>query len=438
MRVAGSAKLSSASALDDDEFGIEGAEPVDEEEAILVRSFGRSFARVCLSDASVDDVGSPRRGGPQRVAPPPRAQTDKAVRRVKGTDTMTGDHSAAAARAHSSPGRGLPPLPPGAPSAPDPPTSPPGPPINSDKSLAASRSAPPRRKSRLRITFARRLSIAGLRGGECRSSDAGSRPIIREEVAASREEDPQAFSEDGEVERRALDQRGNDDVHEDNDDDDDDVQYLDDDDDDDFEDDDDDDDMERRADHPLVGLMCFPARRVTTRMRLRGTNAGAGGNGGVGGGGGAARTRLLPAGGGEAAGTVVAVPEMEMRHGKVKGRKMVKNVSLQRDDWIDFATSASTPKRQPWLARLMSAGTMDECRGLGAGGGGVSSGRDVESSIGPDESVDSHPLSMAQAATRPTDVTAATRKNSATGRMGADRTDRKWTTRFWRFWTRRG
>lgn len=46
-------------------------------------------------------------------------------------------------------------------------------------------------------------------------------------------------------------------------------------------------------------------------------------------------------------------------HGTTQ-KKMVKNVSLQRDDWIEFTTSSNSgPRKTAWIVRLLSSGPLD-------------------------------------------------------------------------------
>lgn len=41
-------------------------------------------------------------------------------------------------------------------------------------------------------------------------------------------------------------------------------------------------------------------------------------------------------------------------------KKMVKNISLQRDDWIEFTTSSNSgPRKTAWIVRLLSSGPLD-------------------------------------------------------------------------------
>lgn len=58
-------------------------------------------------------------------------------------------------------------------------------------------------------------------------------------------------------------------------------------------------------------------------------------------------------------GELVAIPDMsEVAKGRKRNpspeRKIVKNVSLQHDDWIDFATNAARGQRHPWFVRVLS------------------------------------------------------------------------------------
>lgn len=54
----------------------------------------------------------------------------------------------------------------------------------------------------------------------------------------------------------------------------------------------------------------------------------------------------------------VQTVRIDGRHGR--DRRMVKNVSMQRDDWIEFATSGNRSRKQPWLARILSSSNVHE------------------------------------------------------------------------------
>lgn len=278
IRVDGSAKLSTASGLGDeedqpeeDEFRIEGAERVDEEEAVNVRSFGRSFARVCLSD-----------GTPDVIVPDPH-HTIPHVSVVAFADSEDEPHvrknSSAKSRKNSTAGKGI---------------------LSGTMShnepltevFTASKSAPPRRKSRVRGTFTRRSSVANARKPKGRTS-------------------------------RQLTEN----VH------------------------DDDSDVET-----MMSLSCFPSRKSAASKSKSKNIDGTG------------HTLLQVCARKDRAedsdiskhttnqnAQVLAVPDMDVRKNRSKSRKMVKNISLQHDDWIDFTTNASRKQRPPWLQRLVSS-----------------------------------------------------------------------------------
>lgn len=228
VRVDGSAKLSTASGLadddeddDEDEFGIEGAERVDEEEALQVRSFGRSFARASLKHTANDDgaFGSSRHSCDH-------------VDSIHVDDDDDDDSCSE----------------------------------QSDCASEEDASTPPsRRKSRIRLTFSRRTTASTMR----RSLDA--RPF-RSNAAE--------LSESANV-------------------------------------------------APGAALSCFPNRRTMVVKRAK---------------------TASPPGNVPGSGAMIAVPDFA----DASGRKMVKNVSMQRDDWIDFATNAASRQRHPWLVRLVS------------------------------------------------------------------------------------
>lgn len=290
IRVDGSAKLSSASGLadddmfNDDEFGIEGAEKVDEEEAIQVRSFGRSFARVSLKDGGGDDIiiPDPRRG-PQRRSgvaftepsdDEKRKGTIAKSQKERVTDPLFVDED-----------------------------------DDTYQDIFFSKSAPPRRKSKIRIAFTRRSSNAS----SCKKSgEVGGKLSMRKPK--------QEEVEDVVVETSIKDD----------------------------------------SDTENTGMSCFPSRKaIATKQRGKVSAS-------------ESRSKSHPATNMERGspeirrnqgvqkdmGQLVSVPDMtkvvmgDRERKPKKDRHMVKNVSLQRDDWIDFATNAK--QRNSWLVRLVS------------------------------------------------------------------------------------
>lgn len=275
VRVQGSAKLSSASGLADDsdleeedEFAIEGAEEVDEEEAVNVRSFGRSFARVCLKEDA-------DRSFPQKPTKweKHKSQVSFDVPEAKPsqheesrTDQASASDCASAA------------------SAPITQKKPP------QQGLPACKSAPPSRKSRLRLTFARRPSTA-----DTREPRSGMGPRAATSVNVS----------------------------EDN----------------------------------VIRLSCFPIRRAPSRLRTKSGDIRSGLLHRTR----TARddsTRTATAANSNEPNQLLAVPEFtvdDRRSSRTrKNRKMVENVSMQRDDFIDFATNSPHRQRSQWLSRLIS------------------------------------------------------------------------------------
>lgn len=270
IRVDGSAKLSTASGMgdeidmDDDEFSIEGAEKVDEEEDVQVRSFGRSLAQARLSDhiPSVDPAAPTSGRAPQVAFEEPDYLFDK--------DPDITANARNASQTDPSSSKSIPGT------------------TNEDspkKVFAESKSAPPRRKSRMRLTFIRRSSI-----------------ISRK-----------TLSEDGTVTCPP--------------------------------------EMNAEDSADLSRLSCLPLRRSATKPRMRNdcpkptlptlentrnsTDARDENPGSL--------TKVTQT-------KLISVPEI-----KIQPKGMVKNVSMQRDDWIDFATNNPTKQRSMWLSRLVSS-----------------------------------------------------------------------------------
>lgn len=299
IRVDGSAKLSSASGLadedflvEDDEFGIEGAERVDEEEAIQVRSFGRSFARVSLKDGEDVIIRDPRK----------REKSRSEVAFAIPEDGKRRSSSARAAdrpRDTEVPGSGEDGL---------------------QQDFATCRSDPPRRKSRIRITFTKRSSTANsVRNAERKSVDrksADRRSLDRKSVdqaLATRQMEPEV-------------------------------------------------EMSSDSDTETTGTMsCFPTRKTTfLRQRTKSTTVDAvPGIAMEGVPEQRSKSGWLGRKTAKNVGQLVAMPDMsDVAKGRKRSpspeRKIVKNVSLQHDDWIDFATNAARGQRHPWLVRVLS------------------------------------------------------------------------------------
>lgn len=305
IRVDGSAKLSSASGLadedfsgdDEDEFGIEGAERVDEEEAVQVRSFGRSFAKVSLRDGEDVIIRDPRKKDDRKGNVAFAEVTEEVEGREYSGQVADGDRNT------------------------DGSTRP-----NADITIC--RSTPPQRKSKMKITFARRSS---------NTSSKQDSAVVAMNVVALR---------DGDGLR--------DDVSE-----------------------------SAYTESDYGPPSCFPSRRTTLlRQRARtitGERSSSGsrrrsffsviGDRGKHGRHGCGRS-------GER--EVVAIPDMdaEVRAQREGGQGMVKNVSLQRDDWIEFATNQASQQKHPWLVRLVSSnGRPRSTGGMDDGGRNGGSGR---------------------------------------------------------------
>ncbi|CDF35924.1 unnamed protein product [Chondrus crispus] len=318
IRVDGSAKLSSASGLndddfldddDDDGFGIEGAERVDEEEDIQVRSFGRSFARVSLKDGEDVIIRDPRKKDGAR---------SEVAFALPGSEEDGGRRRSSSVR------------------VPDRPR-----PLESDgdsglRGMNTSRSDPPRRKSRMRLTFNKRAATANaVKNAQRKSMERNS--IDRTSV------DRTSVDRDG-VARPSIDRvlatrsmQPDVDMSSDTD-----------------------------SDVMMTGS-CFPSRKGTaSRRRTRSSTSNVKPGASVDiawpqqdksklGGWGRKKS--------QAAGQLVSPPDMSnmvegrRRHPSPE-RKIVKNVSLQKDDWIDFATNAARSQRHPWLVRVLSANRM--------------------------------------------------------------------------------
>lgn len=268
VRVDGSAKLSSASGLADDEddaFGIEGAEEVDEEEAVQVRSFGRSFARVRLKDGEDVIIRDPRRKDTDHTNANHEDDISKVERMTTDVDMNERDGEKWA-------------------------------------DLVSIKSAPPRRKSRLKIAFTRRSSSSSANKSRRRSgnlqghgndeSDDGESDICTESDFGPGTCFPHR--------KTAL--------------------------------------LRQRA-KTLSGDRPYKPRRKSL-AHIPGTSKGRHKR---------SATIADP-------GTLVAVPDMEEQvEAERETRRMVKNVSLQRDDFIEFATNAASRQKHPWLVRLVSS-----------------------------------------------------------------------------------
>lgn len=311
IRVDGSAKLSSASGLgdedflvEDDEFGIEGAERVDEEEAIQVRSFGRSFAKVSLKDGEDVIIRDPRKRDKARsevaFALP---EVDKDGKR-RSSSTRVPDRP----RAMGSNGEDA-----------------------SEPEMNTCRSDPPRRKSRLRMTFTKRAATANaVKNAELKSTERRS---------MDRKSGDRRSVERGSLERQSIDRvlaRRNMEP---------DIELS------------SNSDSERAA----VGS-CFPTRK-TTLLRQRTKSATPDAVAGVALEGVPERQKSRIGWRGRRTaknvGQLVAIPDMNnAAQGRKRNaspeRKIVKNVSLQHDDWIDFATNAARGQRHPWFVRVLS------------------------------------------------------------------------------------
>lgn len=303
IRVDGSAKLSSASGLGDDdfpaeedEFGIEGAERVEEEEAVQVRSFGRSFAKVWLRDGEDVIIKDPRREKRQSEVTFAAEHEDERREYIGDVGDATTEHDDDNEEEPSC------------------------------QDLVISKSAPPRRKSRLKIPLTR-----------WSSTDSSSKPVESQPVKPSRgakEGSTRGNAEDNENESDAL------------------------------------------TESDFGPGSCFPNRKTTLLRQRAKTMAGERPPQGQ------RRRSLCYVSGGRRARnckdskvgkerTVVAVPDMDE---EVRGqnrdkeeRKMVKNVSLQRDDWIEFATNAAKRQKHPWLVRLVSSNGRPSGVGVGSG-----------------------------------------------------------------------
>lgn len=281
IRVDGSAKLSTASGLgdesdnsEDDEFGIEGAERVDEEEAVHVRSFGRSFAHVRLNDVVANhhdeaySIHSSDHGRPEVSFNLPH--NDHSSVRSVGVQDHDGNPSCSPSfdNAQGSPVCEI---------------------------LHESKSVPPKKKSKLKLTFVRRASMVRSRRSKEKSfSKTGTDMVVAEPEL-------NAFS----------------------------------------------------------GVSCFPTRRTTVmKPRIKSSDAPRASLPSCGpcvGDTSVAEEGNSQMGLSEHATQLMVVPDMEVRAGRGNGRAtIVKNVSMQRDDWIDFATNGSQKQRPPWLTRLTS------------------------------------------------------------------------------------
>lgn len=310
VRVDGSARLSSASGLngddfdtdeDEDEFGIEGAERVEEEEAIQVRSFGRAFARVCLKDGTEDKIiPDPRRNDMTGNENDDErngvafANDSTVEKKPSGEEIIAVGASAKLQSATSTH-------------------------IDTRQAdrerMAASKSTPPRRKSRLRITFTRRSSAAGRRAsggsGSEDSNDGKSRNVLRGNMSALG-----CFPN-----RRTMLSRKNKDL-----------------------------DSRTGAlstcDPGIVTPVGNLDRNVTEYSAAKPPK-------------------------GKFSSTAPTTPEEIAKAAQESAkRKIVKNISLQRDDWIDFATNAAQRQRQPWLIRLVSSSGNESTASGGRYGGG--------------------------------------------------------------------
>lgn len=292
IRVDGSAKLSSASGLGDDdflveedEFGIEGAERVEEEEAVQVRSFGRSFAKVWLRDGDDVLISDPCREKRQSEVTFASEHGGERREYIGDVGDVTAGHDDDDDEDEPS-----------------------------CQDLIMSKSTPPRRKSRLKIPLAR-----------WSSTDSSSKPP---ESALTK---PMCGSEAG-------DEGGNAGAN--------------------------DAESDVLTESDVGPGSCFPNRKTALLRQRAKTMAGERPPQGPrrrslcyvsGGRRGRNRKDSKPSQGG----TVMAVPDMyEEVRGQSKEkeeRKMVKNVSLQRDDWIEFATNAAKQQKHPWLVRLVSS-----------------------------------------------------------------------------------
>eukprot|EP00177_Eucheuma_denticulatum_P006070 GFKZ01011070.1.p1 GENE.GFKZ01011070.1~~GFKZ01011070.1.p1 ORF type:complete len:552 (-),score=97.03 GFKZ01011070.1:983-2638(-) len=302
IRVDGSAKLSSASGLADDdfseeeedEFGIEGAERVDEEEAVQVRSFGRSFAKVSLRDGEDVIIRDPRKKEERKGNVAFAEVTEEAEGREYSGEVVEGDRST------------------------DGSTRP-----NAD--ITACKSSPPERKSRMRDTFTRRSSNASSRQD---TPATGMNIVVLRDGDGIRDDASESvFTE---------------------------------------------------SDYGPPS--CFPSRRTTILRQRARTITGEKSSSGH-------RRRSLfsvigdrgrqgrNGCGRKAERELVAIPDMdaEVRGQQEGGQRMVKNVSLQQDDWIEFATNQASQQKHPWLVRLVSSsgrpGSTGGMEDSGRGGG---------------------------------------------------------------------
>lgn len=320
VRVDGSAKLSSASGLneddffddeDEDEFGIEGAERVDEEEDIQVRSFGRSFARVSLKDGEDVIIRDPRK----------REKANSEVAFVLPEEREDG-HSRRRSSSVRVPDRPRPAQSDGDASRP--------------YEMNTSHSDPPRRKSRMRMTFNKRAATANTVKSTQRKS-AGRKssdysPVGRTSVDC---EVPVRKSMDRVLATRPM--RPDVDMASDTD------------------------------SESMATASCFPSRKGTLlRHRTRSSTPNVEPHTSVDGSRPTPAKSMLRGWGRKAAessGQLVVPPDMSnIRAGPRRSpspeRKIVKNVSLQKDDWIDFATNAARSQRHPWLIRVLSNNRM--------------------------------------------------------------------------------
>ena len=279
IRVDGSAKLSTASGFneddpEDDSFSIEGAEKVDEEEDVNVRSFGRTLAQARLED-QISPLNSPvvpsrearvAFAEPSAPTPPPPPRPVATRTALSPQPFVKSSPSAHETTIHQSSG-----LPPNA-------------------RFAGSRSTPPRRKSRMRLTFTRK------------SSAIARRSNTADEVTVTNVNDLPSVE--------------------------------------------------------MSGLSCLPIRRATTKMRVRNDEV---------------KTPLPPlaqtimppeASDAGHSRSFVSLRRNEARSGADSGagsssaakpKRIVKNISMQRDDWIDFTTNVPTKQRSMWLSRLVSS-----------------------------------------------------------------------------------
>ncbi|CAN8070487.1 unnamed protein product, partial [Agarophyton chilense] len=266
IRVDGSAKLSTASGVLDssddehpsDEFNIDGAEPVEEEQAVQLASFGSALPHIPLHPqqqqqqqqqlhSSLAPIPSSSNTTPDRQRPNPSNSKAR-------TMPLSRPCNADALQQHI---------------------------LNGCHPVD---SAPSKRPSRLRLTFFRS-------------------PSARRAAGTRRGEHSPAVHDEDVIEQRMG---------------------------------------------SFSSISCFSTRRSSARLRsMRADRVDA-------------RPSAAPSRGAAAAATttnmgaqaqMVAVPEFE-------ARRMVKNISLQRDDFIDFTTNGrnTAVKRAPWLTRLVSGG----------------------------------------------------------------------------------